>query len=95
MATANKYLRKVRLVKARSKGTHTSKEWITLKSEFSNHCVRFGRGDMNVEKDHIIPIYQGGSDSIKNIQPVCAPCNSSKGPENFNWVEHRRKNSLD
>jgi len=50
---------------------------------------------MNLEKDHVKPVYQGGSDAIENIQPSCARCNARKGPDSTDkryaamssWVE--------
>lgn len=84
----NQMKRKQRLQAAREKGTHTPDEWVLMKIFFEHTCVKcFGEsGLVNVEKDHIIPIYQGGSDSITNIQPLCAMCNAAKGPEN---IDHR------
>lgn len=80
--------RRLRLIEARKKGTHTKEEWQEMKDHFGYTCVKcYGAsGLINIEKDHIIPLYQGGSDSIKNLQPLCARCNSAKGPEN---VDHR------
>lgn len=62
-------------------------EFVLMAEFFSNKCVRCegGSGLKNVEKDHIIPTYQGGPDDITNYQPLCAKCNSSKGPENIDW----------
>ena len=79
-------IRSERIKKAKLKGTHTKKEWHELKS-FFNCCVKCEgkNGLKNIEKDHIIPIYQGGSDSITNIQPFCAKCNASKGHEIIDW----------
>lgn len=74
-----KHLRSQRLTEARRKGTHTPEQWFALK-QFCGCCVRCGIDDELV-KDHITPIYQGGSDGIDNIQPLCRKCNASKGPE--------------
>lgn len=87
----NTCLRQERMAEARKLGNHTKAEWEDLKDEFLNTCVRCGLIGYHLEKDHIKPVYQGGSDSIENIQPLCAWCNSSKGPEKFNWKEFRRK----
>ncbi len=84
----NKRLRSERLAAARDKQSHTKKEWEEMKLFFEHTCARcLGEsGYANIEKDHIIPLYQGGSDGLENIQPSCALCNSSKGSEN---IDHR------
>jgi uncharacterized protein YdaU (DUF1376 family) len=75
-----RHLRAQRLSEARAKGTHTAMEWEAMKAYHGMRCVRCGC-DGEIVKDHILPIYQGGSDSIENIQPLCRKCNASKGPE--------------
>jgi 5-methylcytosine-specific restriction endonuclease McrA len=77
-------IRTIRLIEARKKGTHTKKQWHEMKLYFG-HCVRCGVCGVELVKDHIVPIYQGGSDSIKNLQPLCRKCNSSKGPEDIDF----------
>ncbi len=85
----NSDIRKKRLMFARLNGSHTKEEWLKMKAFFSVCVICRGNSNLiNVEKDHIIPLYQGGSDSIRNIQPLCARCNASKGPEN---EDHRVK----
>lgn len=83
----NKRKRSQRMILAREKGIHTKAEWLEMKEFFHHTCVKCNgeSGLLNVDKDHIIPVYQGGSDSIKNIQPLCAKCNASKGPENKDY----------
>lgn len=87
-------IRNQRMRLAKLLGTHKKEQWEALKAEFGNRCVRCGTDEYNVERDHITPIYQGGSDSIENIQPLCARCNCSKGPETFNWANYRRLNGF-
>jgi 5-methylcytosine-specific restriction endonuclease McrA len=91
----NRNLRKKRIAAARAKGTHSRDQWDQLKAEFGQRCVRCGGVPDALCKDHIIPIYQGGSDAIENIQPVCRRCNSSKGPEDTNWAAWRRLHGWD
>jgi uncharacterized phage protein (TIGR02220 family) len=80
--------RAIRMKIAKSKGSHTKEEWDEMVALFDNKCVRCGADIEGAPtKDHIIPIYQGGSDSIFNIQPLCKQCNSSKGPENIDFRE--------
>lgn len=86
----NKIKRAKRLAAAREKGRHTREEWDELVREFAGLCVRCGEDGLRLQRDHIRPIYQGGSDGIDNIQPLCQRCNCAKGPEDFDWKEHRR-----
>ncbi len=80
---SDKQKRSKRLSEARKKGTHTIQEWEILQIVCENKCVKCGADKNNLYgkelvRDHIIPIYQGGSDSIENIQPMCKNCNSGK-----------------
>lgn len=78
----NRAKRRDRLRVAREKGKHTEIEWKKMSDFFEETCVKcLGESGLNhIERDHIVPLYQGGSDGIDNIQPLCAKCNSSKGP---------------
>ena len=91
----NQAIRSERMAAARARGTHTKAEWDALVRRFGGRCVRCGTSSYHVERDHITPVYQGGSDSISNIQPLCARCNCSKGPESFNWVAYRDQNGFE
>jgi uncharacterized protein YdaU (DUF1376 family) len=81
-----------RMAEARAKGRHTRSEWEALLLEFGGRCLKCGASsaDREIVKDHITPIYQGGDDSIENIQPLCTPCNSGKGPDRTNYVQVER-----
>lgn len=76
--------RSQRLSDARKKGSHQAAEWKAMVEFFGATCVKCG-ADGKIVKDHIIPIYQGGSDCITNIQPLCKTCNSSKGSDNTDY----------
>ena len=83
----NREKRSARLKAARRIGTHTKEQWQSMKDFFAVCVICEGEsGLINLERDHIIPLYQGGSDSIKNIQPLCAKCNARKGADD---IDHR------
>lgn len=90
----NSQRRSRRLANARLIARHSEAEWEALR-DFCAGCVRCGI-DGHLVKDHITPIYQGGSDGIDNVQPLCPSCNSSKGPETTDhrphgWQEHLKR----
>jgi hypothetical protein len=69
-----------RAKKKNAEGSHTFGEWVLLKKQYGYTCPCCGRKepDIVLTEDHIIPLSQGGSDYIENIQPLCRSCNSSK-----------------
>jgi len=58
-------------------GSHTLSEWESLKNQHGNKCAHCGAKEP-LTKDHIVPLSLGGTDDIKNIQPLCRSCNSRK-----------------
>ena len=89
----NARLRSQRLRSAKAKGRHTKAQWLALCRALGDSCLRCG-ADLcgRPSKDHIVPIYAGGSDAIDNIQPLCLHCNLSKSSESR---EHRPENWWD
>ncbi len=83
---SNRRKRYLRQKNARTRGTHTDRQWQRIIEYCGFACVSCGKTKLNLEKDHIMPLYQGGCDCIHNIQPVCARCNASKGPDT---TDHR------
>jgi uncharacterized protein YdaU (DUF1376 family) len=77
-------LRSERMTVARQKGKHTKAEWESLREFCGYRCVKCG-AEGRQDRDHIVPVYQGGSDGIDNIQPLCARCNAGKGPESVDY----------
>jgi 5-methylcytosine-specific restriction endonuclease McrA len=71
-----------------AEGSHTYQEWQELKALYDFKCLCCGRQEPEIKltRDHVIPLVQGGTDSIDNIQPLCARCNSQK---NFKHIDYR------
>ena len=65
-------------------GTYTQEEWDWLCSAFDNRCASCRRA-LPLACDHIIPLSKGGQNSLANLQPLCQPCNSSKGDKTIDF----------
>ncbi|GAB4445236.1 MAG: hypothetical protein OHK0041_02410 [Anaerolineales bacterium] len=76
-----------RALKYGSKVTHTEKEWQDLKARYNFTCLCCGKKEPEIKltRDHVIPLTEGGSDSIGNIQPLCARCNSKKNNKHVDY----------
>jgi len=72
----NKHNRLARL----AEGDFTWEEWEKLKKNHNYTCVICGRKEPEIQLtiDHIIPISEGGTNWISNIQPLCRSCNARK-----------------
>jgi 5-methylcytosine-specific restriction endonuclease McrA len=84
----NRALRSARMALAR-RCRHSQEEWQALLASVAGCCPRCGRHGWYLERDHVIPIYQGGCDGAHNLQPLCARCNAQKGPEAVDWLAAR------
>jgi len=76
-----------RALKYASEITHTEEEWQELKAFYNFTCLRCGKHEPEIKltRDHVIPLTQGGSDSIDNVQPLCARCNSKKNNKHIDY----------
>ena len=80
-----KEIRRERLKK--QKGVHSKSEWDTLKNQYNFTCPSCKRKEPEIKltRDHVLSLSNGGSDDIKNIQPLCVQCNSKKSTKTIRF----------
>lgn len=82
--------RRRQIRKLNAEGSHTQKDWMVLKLRYNFTCPSCGVKEplIKLTEDHIIPLIGGGTDYIKNIQPLCQSCNSKKGLKIIKYERH-------
>lgn len=76
-----------------SGGQHTEEQWQSLAAEYNFCCAACGKLPTGIwpdvlTRDHVLPLVNGGTDNIDNIQPLCLSCNASK---NMRTIDYRGK----
>jgi 5-methylcytosine-specific restriction endonuclease McrA len=80
--------RKRRVLKNGNGGGGVTKEqWIEIKVYYKNTCLKCKKQEPEIKLtlDHVIPISRGGEHDVKNIQPLCLSCNSSKKDKTIDY----------
>jgi HNH endonuclease len=59
---------------------YTAAEWKAMKARYEHRCLMCKRQEPEIRLtvDHIVPISEGGDNTIGNLQPLCRSCNSKK-----------------
>jgi hypothetical protein len=79
--------KKYRAQKKINGGNHTIEYWQLLLNITGNKCLFYGCKNLDIEKDHIVAIHNGGNNSEDNIQPLCRHHNASKQCKTVNYLE--------
>ncbi len=58
-------------------GSYSQEEWDALCARYGNKCL-WCDAKTALTVDHVVPLSQGGSNTIDNLQPLCARCNRAK-----------------
>lgn len=68
----------------RAAGVLTAAEWRQIQAQYGHRCLACG-SDGPLTIDHIVPVSKGGANTAANVQPLCGPCNSSKGTKTIDY----------
>lgn len=81
------YGEKYRAKKLQTEGNYTVEDWIKLKEKYNFSCLRCHKKEPEIilHQDHIVPLSKNGSNYIKNIQPLCKSCNSTKNNKTIDY----------
>lgn len=77
-------VRRANMLRAAAKGTHSTVEWMAVRSYYGDKCLACHRRG-KITKDHVLRVSMGGSDRADNLQPLCKSCNCSKHDVDYRW----------
>lgn len=70
---------------AKSEKHFTGEEWVALCAKHVGRCAYCGVIPKLLTIDHRVPLSRGGDNSIDNILPSCARCNTRKKDRDEVW----------
>lgn len=76
--------RRRRAILFNSPGSFTDAEFADICRKYGGKCLKCGK-QKKLSADHIVPVSRGGNNLISNIQPLCMPCNTSKGAKTVDY----------
>lgn len=68
----------------RAAGVLTIADWQGVLALYGSDCLSCGSDDPPTI-DHVVPIIQGGSNTVDNVQPLCRTCNTRKGRKTIDY----------
>ena len=70
------------------KSFHSKEAWELLCRMYNYTCPCCGQSEPAIvlTRDHIIPVSHGGTNWIRNIQPLCEECNVAKGSQTIYYL---------
>lgn len=78
-----------------SKGWHVLRQTALLRDMWlCQECKRHGVYTTATEVDHIVPVSQGGSDDLSNLQSLCHACHLSKTRQENKKLNNVKKNDI-
>lgn len=80
-----KWIANVQARRCKAELNFTAEEFAELCLGYGGKCLGCNKDDAPLTVDHVIPVSRGGSNDITNIQPLCKPCNSSKGTKTIDY----------
>lgn len=95
VACSSRCKKKMARRRRRAREHNTLNDWrwsdfMRVAKRFGYCCAYCGDKPDRLDPDHVMPLSRGGADSIANILPTCAACNSDKAAHTLSeWAVRR------
>jgi 5-methylcytosine-specific restriction endonuclease McrA len=76
-------LSRIKKQRRRNAGTLTVADWELVLDVYGRNCLKCGKPEVTI--DHVVPTSCGGANEIRNVQPLCGFCNTSKGTKTADY----------